>query len=91
LYGECGTALFLPNSECNSKEKMNVTDSMKETSSLKGTKLTATKVAQLKLVSVLKRTRIFIDLWLRNKIFPYIMSPRTVLFGSKAGMWRVTQ
>jgi len=64
----------------NSKEKKNVPDSMKETSSLKGTKPTATKISQVKMVSILKRTRIFMALWLRNKLFPYIMSPITVLY-----------
>ena len=66
--------------KAKNKEKMNVTDSMKETSSLKGTKPTATKTSQVKMVSILKRTRIFMALWLRNKLFPYIMSPRTVLY-----------
>jgi hypothetical protein len=48
----------------SSKEKMNITDSMKQTSSLKGSKPRAPEISQDALILVLKRTRVFIALWL---------------------------
>jgi hypothetical protein len=73
----------------NSKEKMNVSDSMRETFSLRGTKPRATEISQDKLVSILKRSRIFIALWSEIN-FSLISCPQELCFiGYKAGICRV--